>query len=77
MTRRYYLLLERDGPGARWDVQFGDYDREVVDQERRHMHDTWRSPRLSDLKVISVDADDSVSIKATLDALNTFVEKPS
>lgn len=77
MTRRYHLLLERECLGARWSVEFGDYDRKVVTQERIDRHDSWPFPRISNLKVVSVDADDSVSIKRTLEAINSFLEPES
>jgi hypothetical protein len=37
--RKYYTLLERT-PGELWAPQFGDYEREVVEQEQRDMKDS-------------------------------------
>lgn len=48
--RPYYSLLERiDG---QWTVQFGDYSRAVVTQERRDMHESHPYPRLKDLRIV-------------------------
>lgn len=50
MARKYYSLIQRiDG---RWYPQFGDYDREVVAQERQDMRDGFEAPRAKDLKII-------------------------
>ena len=39
MARKYFTLLEKNYDGA-FTIQFGDYDREVVEQER---NDIWDS----------------------------------
>lgn len=36
MSKAYYTLAERQPDGA-WAPQFGDYDKDVVVQERRDM----------------------------------------
>jgi prophage DNA circulation protein len=37
--RKYYTLCERT-PGGLWHPQFGDYNKQVVIQERRDMKDS-------------------------------------
>jgi len=31
---KYYTLLTKDAKGDDWSIQFGDYDREVVEDEK-------------------------------------------
>ena len=38
----YFTLLTRDGEGMPWHPQFGDYDRRVVEDERRDMVASYR-----------------------------------
>lgn len=52
MSRPYFTLVERapDGP---WSPQFGDYDKECVEDERRDMlHSAAGRIRSKDLKII-------------------------
>lgn len=50
-TRRYFILATRDGDTAPWAVEFGDYSRDVVAEERTdwldHFDDNgkWRLAR--------------------------------
>lgn len=37
--RVYYTLLSREPHSTRWAIEFGDYDREVVRQERDDLKD--------------------------------------
>jgi hypothetical protein len=37
--RRYYTLVERDGPKDAWYPQFGAYERSDVEFERQSMRD--------------------------------------
>jgi hypothetical protein len=39
MTKTYYTLLSRETPKDRWVIEFGDYSRSVVRQERDDMKD--------------------------------------
>ncbi|MCP1937405.1 hypothetical protein J2R95_003200 [Bradyrhizobium japonicum] len=39
MARTYYTLLEKHHDDTAWSIAFGDYDREVVAQERDDIRD--------------------------------------
>jgi hypothetical protein len=39
MSRTYYTLLEKHHGDNTWRIAFGDYDREVVAQERDDIRD--------------------------------------
>lgn len=39
MARRYFTLLSRGPDDTRWAIEFGDYKRGVVKQERDDMKD--------------------------------------
>ena len=62
---KYYTLLEKHA-GA-WAVAFGDYDREVVADERADLIDGGQ--RAKDLKVITTN-EDAASINAAIARLN-------
>lgn len=40
MISTYHTLLERDGPGSKWFIEFGCYDRETVDDEKQDRIDS-------------------------------------
>lgn len=63
--RPYYLLLARASATAPWCLEFGDYSRKVVEQERRDYRDSTRA-RLSDTKLLSLPTDTQAAIDAAL-----------
>lgn len=71
---RYWLLLERDKPGSKWHVQFGDYDHAVVKQERDDRADSWPYPARHNMRVYAINDADSVTANAALAALNMLAE---
>jgi hypothetical protein len=52
MARKYYSVLEKL-PNSTWAPQFGDYDREVAEQEMRDMKDSGSFVKGTKLKVVS------------------------
>lgn len=58
MGRRYFWLLIRYDPDADWSIEFGDYDRQVVVEER----DALSYPK-RDMKIVKMDDDKEQSIK--------------
>lgn len=52
--RTYYTLLERM-TGQLWAPQFGDYDKEVVEQERRDMKDSGSFVKGTSFKIVETD----------------------
>lgn len=63
---RYYTLVARDSKADKWAPQFGDYDREVVEQE---MEDQKDSETFAFFKVISSGASQA-EIDAAVSKLN-------
>ena len=68
MSRHYYILVDREGPGSPWTVQFGDYERSVVMGEYRDHRD--HDVRASDLRVVMVDGDTQADIDAEVRLIN-------
>lgn len=69
MSRPYFTLVERqpDGP---WTPQFGDYDKECVENERRDMlRSAVGRIRAKDLKIIRSGARQA-DINAAIAKLN-------
>ena len=61
---RYYTLLARESVTEPWGIQFGDYDKEVVEDEKFDQSESWPH-----LKIIS-SKDDQASIDAKVAELN-------
>lgn len=56
MARKYYSVIEKlPDDGSEWAPQFGDYDREVAEQEMRDMKDSGSFVKGTKLKVITTD----------------------
>jgi hypothetical protein len=54
MARRYYSVIEKlPEDGSTWSPQFGDYDREVAEQEMRDMRDSGSFVKGTKLRVIA------------------------
>lgn len=72
MPQKYYSLLVRED--GFWSIQFGDYDRAVVEQEREDTYlrqdsgDTERY-RAKDIKIIATGASQA-HINAEVNRLN-------
>lgn len=65
--KKYFSLLQRiDG---RWTIQFGDYVKSVVNQEKIDMIDSDDSLKSRDFTIITT-SDDQASINAAVEALN-------
>lgn len=63
----YYSLLERDGPLSPWRIEFGDFERETVADEREDRRD--HDVKASNLKIIATGSSAS-AIAAKVAALN-------
>jgi hypothetical protein len=60
--KSYWALLERQ-PNGTWAVAFGDWSKDVVQQERRDMHESFPNPKLKDLKVVETDGTDADAMR--------------
>lgn len=67
MARKYFTLAERNADGQ-WSPQFGDYDRDCVDEERADII-AGGTIKAKDLKVITSGATQA-EINAAIDKLN-------
>ena len=65
----YYILAECEAATRKWILNFGDYDRDVVKQERLDYADSADCP-LRDLKVIAIKGDAQADVDAAIAALN-------
>lgn len=52
--RDYYTLLARE-PGQPWTIEFGDYVRSVVEQERTDQRASFGWPKGTEFKIIRTD----------------------
>jgi hypothetical protein len=65
--RKYYTLLSRETGATRWVIEFGDYTRSVVRDEKDDMKDGGYCDHA--FKIIET-LDDQASIDAAVTALN-------
>jgi hypothetical protein len=70
MARKYFSLLVRSADDRVWAVEFGDFDRDVVLEERADYSD--HGCRASDLKIITSDGKQA-SIDAAVASLNLAI----
>jgi hypothetical protein len=68
MAKVYHTLLSRENATSPWVIEFGDYKRSVVKQERDDMKDGAYCDYA--FKIITTP-DDQASIDAVVKALNT------
>jgi hypothetical protein len=68
MTTPYFVCLIREA--GRWAIHFGDYERKVVDQERRDVLDSGEL-KSSAVIVVRCPRDDQPSIDRMIAALNS------
>ena len=68
MSKTYYTLLVRDNADAPWAIDFGDYDRDCVNDARDDA--TEREYKKGNTKIIATP-DDQSAIVAAVTALNT------
>lgn len=52
MARKYHTLLTREDDG-KWHIAFGDYDRQVVVDEKEGYRDGYPGYKAKDLKIIT------------------------
>lgn len=68
MSHRYFVLLHREANGN-WEIEFGDYNRGVVQDELEDTVGGYKDIRRKDLKIIQT-GDDQTSINAAVAELN-------
>ncbi len=70
MQQQYHTLAERTGNA--WFPQFGDFDRDTVEEERRSMIETGEA-KARDLRVV-VSGPDQSDVNAAVARLNGRVQ---
>lgn len=69
MARQYYTLaVWPKADGQQWSPQFGDYDREYVEQELDDTRKDW--PRGTKFKIVRTATDTQAAINTAIDELN-------
>lgn len=68
--KKYHVLLSRQSLGAPWEVEFGDYDKEVVKDELDSMLSKFKK---INLKIITVNGDKQKDIDDAVSKLNAEV----
>lgn len=63
MSRKYYTLLVKYEPTSPWGIAFGDYNKDVVQQEREDSYSEFKT------KLIKTN-DTQASVDAEVRALN-------
>ena len=71
--RRYYTLCERT-PGQLFSPQFGDYNKQVVLQERRDMKDSGSFIKGTTFEIIETNGSQKAIMEA-VEALNVEARK--
>ncbi len=67
MTARPYFTLATNEDGAGWAIQFGDYDRDCVEQE---IEDSFEGIPSRYIKIVRTPTDDQATINAAIAKLN-------
>lgn len=69
--RKYYILVVWNLQEKKWEMEFGDYDKKTVIQERRDFHDSGSNHdvKQKNTKVVEVDGDKQADIDAKLKEL--------
>ncbi len=67
--RPYHTLLLREQQGQPWSIEFGDYDRTVVDQEMRDRKDAYDHTRKRKYLIITT-GETEAEIRTAVDAMN-------
>lgn len=70
--RKYYILVVWNLQRKTWEMEFGDYDKKTVMQERRDFHDSGSNHDVlqKNTKVVEVDGDKQSDIDAMIKKLN-------
>lgn len=70
--RKYYALVVWNTRDKTWEVEFGDYDKKTVIQERKDYHDSGSNYDVlkKNTKVVEVDGDMQADIEAMIKKLN-------
>jgi hypothetical protein len=68
MGKLYYVLVIRQDKFSPWEIEFGDYVKSVVEQERRDLLDSLDLKR-SNTKVVTIGGDTQAEIDAAVAAL--------
>lgn len=71
MAKQYYSLLVREA--GRWAVQFGDYDKEIVNAERDDYRDGSQGIKAKDMRVVATKGTQA-AIDAEVARLNALAE---
>jgi hypothetical protein len=69
MSKRYFTLLSRGPDDTRWAIEFGDYDRDCVQQELEDSRDGFNDDEGVVYCIIST-TDDQDAIDAKVSQLN-------
>ncbi len=65
----YYTLLARDDASSPWRIEFGDYDRECVEDEDTDLHDANSDNYHFDTRIVRT-SDAQADIDAAVATLN-------
>lgn len=74
--RPYHTLLLREGKGEPWSIEFGDYDRKVVDQEMQDRKEAYDHTRKRKYQIITT-GETEAEIRAAVAAINNSAEGPA
>lgn len=71
MAKPYFTLVYNEGShlSEPWGIAFGDYDQEVVEQERDDLADSWDAPKKA-FKIIRTNSAKQAEIDAAVAKLN-------
>lgn len=72
--RPYHTLLLREQQGQPWSIEFGDYDRKVVEQEMRDRKDAYDHTRKRKYQIITT-GETEAEIRVAVAAMNNQVAK--
>ena len=74
----YYTLISRDSDDMPWGVEFGDFEREIVEDEQRDMNESAENQDFEiQTRIIRTATADQADIDAQLANLNRHLNEGS
>jgi hypothetical protein len=69
--RKYHIVIARCTIGGKWEMTFGDYDKNVAQDERNDQSDSSDGCDYDKFKVVTLGQDDQATIDAYMAELNS------
>lgn len=69
-ARKYYIVVGKSKDSGKWEMLFGDYDRQVALDDSADLKGSFTGVEYQDIHVVMLPEDNAGAIRAKLDELN-------